>query len=189
MCLFIGHGSCKVWPEGPLKLLSRKKKRRWEGGGRVLAYYEWSCDDQGKGGLYSHPLSMGLVPRGALQCQPTNQVPWNRYEFFLLGLSDESHHMCHFPGPKWIDWYCSCLYGKKKKRIESSRNKASGEIPKGLILWMKHLGFFCMVFLQNVLGELWGRGFKLRTKGQSSSSHFPSPSLCWYYKTCFLSWD
>lgn len=26
MCLFIGHGSCKVWPEGPLKLLSRKKK-------------------------------------------------------------------------------------------------------------------------------------------------------------------
>lgn len=43
---------------------------------------------------------------------------------------------------------------KKKKRIESSRNKDSGEIPKGLILWMKHLEFFCMVFLQNVLGEL-----------------------------------
>lgn len=27
MCLFIGHGSCKVWPEGPLKLLSRKKNK------------------------------------------------------------------------------------------------------------------------------------------------------------------
>lgn len=74
MCLFIGHGSCKVWPEGPLKLLSRKKKSGG-GGGRVLAYYECSCDDQGKGGLYSHPLSVGLVARGALQCQPANQGP------------------------------------------------------------------------------------------------------------------
>lgn len=63
MCLFIGHGSC-IWPEGPLKLLSKKKKTQGRGVECMLTMNEAVMIKE-KAGVYSHPLSMDLVARGA----------------------------------------------------------------------------------------------------------------------------
>lgn len=138
--------------------------------------------------LFSSPLH-GLVARGALQCQPTNQAPWNQYEFFLLGLLEESHYIWYFPGPKWIDWCCCCclfVWKKNGQRILEIRPWRDTERP---CFMDEASGVFFMVSLENVLGELWGRGFKLRTEGESSSSHLPSPSLFWCVKPVSCVWE